>query len=132
MLLLSDIRDWIKTLNTGAENYYIGRLDAKKDKSIGIYPLKVSGSPEVALGGLNSTKTGVKSASILIHWTKNARETEVAAMKFYEMLLGAGSVTIGGTKVNYIKLLVPEPVDVGTDSGQVYERVIQCEFYYER
>ncbi|MEG0380029.1 MAG: hypothetical protein RR614_16240, partial [Eubacterium sp.] len=62
MLLLSDIRDWIKTLNTGAENYYIGRLDAKKDKSIGIYPLKVSGTPEVALGGLNSTKTGVKSA----------------------------------------------------------------------
>ncbi|CAK7073073.1 MAG: hypothetical protein EUB_03841 [Eubacterium sp.] len=132
MLLLSDVRDWLKTLNTGANNFYIGRLDAKKDKSIGIYPLKVSGPPTVALGGLDATKTATKSISILLHWNKNAKETEIAALNLFNKLLAAGSVTIGATKVNYIKMLVPEPVDVGTDQSNVYERVIQCELYYER
>lgn len=132
MLLLSDVRDWFKTLNTGANNFYIGRLDAKKDKSIGIYPLKVSGPPTVALGGLDATKTATKSVSILLHWNKNAKETEMAALNLFEKLLSAGPVTIGSTKVNYIKMLVPEPVDVNTDTNGVYERVIQCELYYER
>lgn len=132
MLLLSDMRDWLKTLNTGANNFYIGRLDAKKDKSIGIYPLKVSGPPTVALGGLDATKTATKSISILLHWNKNAKETEIAAINLFNKLLAAGSVTIGATKVNYIKLLVPEPVDVNTDTNGVYERVIECELYYER
>lgn len=132
MLLLSDVRDWLKTLNTGANNFYIGRLDAKKDKSIGIYPLKVSGPPTVALGGLDTTKTATKSISILLHWNKNAKETEIAALNLFEKLLSAGPVTVGSTKVYYIKMLVPEPVDVGTDDSKVYERVIQCELYYER
>lgn len=132
MLLLSDVRDWLKTLNTGANNFYIGRLDAKKDKSIGIYPLKVSGPPTVALGGLDATKTATKSISILLHWNKNAKETEIAAINLFNKLLAAGSVMIGATKVNYIKMLVPEPVDVNTDTNGIYERVIQCELYYER
>jgi len=34
--------------------------------------------------------------------------------------------------VNYIRLLAPEPVDVGTDSKNIYERVIQAIFYYEK
>ncbi|MEG0377588.1 MAG: minor capsid protein [Eubacterium sp.] len=132
MLLLSEVRDWIKTLDTGADNFYIGRLDAKKDKSVGIYPLKVSEPPTVALGGLKVSKTDKKSITILVHWNKNAKETEIAAIKLYEKLLGAGSVRIGTTKVNYFKLLVPEPVDVGTDDSKVYERVIQVQIYYER
>lgn len=132
MLLLSDIRDWIKTLGTGAENFYIGRLDAKKDKSIGVYSLKVTGAPKVDLGGLESTKTNKKSVSFLVHWNKNARETEIAAMDFYEKLLMVGQGMVGDTKINYIKLLVPEPADVGMGDSEVYERVIQCEFYYER
>lgn len=132
MLLLSDIRDWLKTLGTGAENFYIGRLDAKKDKSIGIYPLKVSEPPMVALGGLEATKTSKKSISILLHWNKNAKETEIAAIELYEKILSAGPVKIGATNVNYLKLLVPEPIDVGTDDSRVYERVIQVQIYYER
>lgn len=31
-----------------------------------------------------------------------------------------------------IELLVPEPVDVGTDNSGVYERVIELKIYYER
>lgn len=77
LLGLADIRDWIKSLNyTASENCYIGKLDNKKDKSIGVYQLKTSNETNIAIGGIDNTKTLEKSVSILIHWNKNAKETE--------------------------------------------------------
>lgn len=133
LLGLADIRDWIKTLNyTASENCYIGKLDNKKDKSIGIYQLKTSNESNVAIGGIDNTKTMEKSVSILIHWNTNAKETEQKAYEIYNNLLNQKNFIINEIKVNYIKLLVPEPVDVGTDSKNIYERVIQATFYYEK
>lgn len=133
LLGLADIRDWIRTLNyTASENCYIGKLDNKKDKSIGIYQLKTSNSANVAIGGIDNTKTMEKSVSILIHWNTNAKETEQKAYEIYNNLLNQKNFIINEIKVNYIKLLVPEPVDVGTDSKNIYERVIQATFYYEK
>lgn len=133
LLGLADIRDWIKTLNyTASENCYIGKLDNKKDKSIGIYQLKTSNESNVAIGGIDNTKTMEKSVSILIHWNTNAKETEQKAYEIYNKLLNEKNFIINNIKVNYIKLLVPEPIDVGTDSKNIYERVIQATFYYEK
>ncbi len=133
LLGLADIRDWIKTLNyTASENCYIGKLDNKKDKSIGIYQLKTSNESNVAIGGIDNTKTMEKSVSILIHWNTNAKETEQKAYEIYNNLLNEKNFIINNIKVNYIKLLVPEPIDVGTDSKNIYERVIQATFYYEK
>ena len=133
LLGLADIRDWIKTLNyTASENCYIGKLDNKKDKSIGIYQLKTSNESNVAIGGIDNTKTMEKSVSILIHWNTNAKGTEQKAYEIYNKLLNEKNFIINNIKVNYIKLLVPEPIDVGTDSKNIYERVIQATFYYEK
>lgn len=160
MLLLSDIRDWLKYLdsktvaeidsdmtkevdkyttkqmlfseNIIADHFYIGRLDNKKDKSIGVYQLKNENDAKIALGGLENTKTMEKSVSILIHWNNNAKETEKKALDLYLKLLKLRNFNIGDIKVNYIKLLVPEPIDVGSDDSDVYERVIQATFYYTR
>ena len=38
----------------------------------------------------------------------------------------------GGTPIKMIALLQNEPVDVGTDDNNVYERVIELDLYYER
>lgn len=160
MLGLADIRDWLKQLDsktiedinsmsieevndldlkqlfkTGyiiAEHFYIGKLDNKEEKSIGVYQLKRSSPPNIAVGGLSNTKTFEKSISILIHWNKNAKETELKALELYYKLLNSRNFKINNVKVNYIELLVPEPVDVGTDDKNVYERVIQAIFYYEK
>ena len=73
-----------------------------------------------------------KSVSILIHWNTNAKETELKALELYYKLLNLRNFEINEYKVNFIRLLVPEPIDVGTDSKNVYERVIQATFYYEK
>ena len=48
------------------------------------------------------------------------------------VLFEAESVVIGGTPIKMIALLQNEPVDVGTDDNNVYERVIELDLYYER
>lgn len=128
---LADIRDWIKMLEVG-ENFYIGKLDNKKEKSIGIYQRRPSGRAEIALGGLEHTKTATKQVSILIHWNQYANETEEAAQELYDKILRSSNVTIAGKHVHYIRLEVPEPIDVGTDDNGVYERVIWLDLIYER
>lgn len=130
-MLLGDIRDWIETLGIG-QNFYIGKLDNKKEKAIGIYQRKLSGTPDIALGGLDSTKTAIRKISILIHWNKYAHETEKAALELYEKLLKVTDLVIAGKHVDYLRLEVPEPVDVGTDDNGVYERVIWLDLIYER
>ena len=160
MLGLADIKDWLKKLDAIsvsdiqkmsvkelndltlkqlskdsciiADHFYIGKLDNKKEKSIGVYQLERSSAPGVAIGGLDTTKTMEKSVSILIHWNNNAKETELKAMELYSKFLCLRNFTINNIKVNYIRLLVPEPIDVGTDSSNIYERVIQATFYYEK
>ena len=131
MIGLEDVRDWIKAFGVG-EHFYIGKLDNKKEKSIGVYQRGDYGGAQVAIGGLDSTKTQSKQISLLIHWNNNAKETENMAQFLYNKLLCCRDVMINDTHVNYIYLAVPEPVDVGTDSSGIYERVIWMDLYYER
>lgn len=133
ILGLADIRDWIKTLKiTADDKHYIGKLDNKKDESIGVYQLKTSNQANIAIGGVDNTKIQEKSVSILIHWNTNAKETEQKSLEVYNKFLESRNFVINDIKVNYIRLLVPEPVDVGTDNKNIYERVIQAIFYYEK
>lgn len=129
MIYLSDIRDWLKTVFT-AEHYYIGKLDNKQDKSLGVYSLKQSGSPTRAIGGESTYNT--ISVSLLLHWTNNARETEETARNLFDTLYNIKNVEINKHTIYMIELLTPEPVDVGTDDKGIYEQVIELNFYYER
>ena len=129
MITLSNIRDWLKSFKI-AQHYYIGKLDSKQDKSLGVYTLKKSDSPVTAIGE-NSTYD-IIGVSLLIHWNNNANETETAARRLFEALRTVKNVEIDDTKIYMIQLLVPEPVDVGTDEYGIYERVIEMNLYYER
>lgn len=131
MLKLKDVQQYITSLGL-AEQVYIGRLDNKKQKSIGVYPRSGSGPPVMALGGVQNSSYDVKALSFLVHWNKNPDETEQAAEELFRRLAGAGSVQMGETKAFGIRLMVPEPQNVGTDEGGVYEYVIWADFIYER
>lgn len=127
-MTLTDVRDWLGTF-AGAENFYVGKLDRKQEKSLGVYSRAATGAPpEIALG--QNTKTKRKQISLLLHWTNNARDTETAAQELFDGLRAAETIQIGDAEVDYLRLLVPEPVDVGTDDTGVYERVIWMDLYY--
>ncbi|WP_304960321.1 phage tail terminator protein [Thomasclavelia cocleata] len=132
ILSLKQIKDWVKTLDTGAEHFYIGKLDNKNDKSIGVYNAKKALAPYIALGGLANTSYRQKAVTFLIHWDKNQDRTEEASNRLYEQMEAKTNIMIGDIKIKFIELLECEPISVDTDDKGVYEMVINAVFYYER
>lgn len=133
MLKIADIRAWIASLGIAADNrVYIGKLDNKQQKSIGVYGRSGSGPPNIALGGLEYTTYDTKSVSLLVHWNSDKEESEAAAYDLFEKIRNLSSLDIGDTHIHCIRLMVPEPQDVGTDDGGVFEYVIWLDFIYQR
>ena len=68
MLTLDDIRGYIGGLGIVADsNVYIGKLNSKKDHSIGVYHRQGSGPPVMALGGHDYSSYDVRRISLLVH-----------------------------------------------------------------
>ena len=128
-MTLAHIRDWLKTFGI-AEHYYIGKLDNKQDRSLGVYTLKGNGAPVTAIG--TQSTYDIIGVSLLLHWSNNANETEVTARTLYEKLRTIKNFKINDKQIYMIELLVPEPIDVGTDDKGIYERVIEMNLYYEK
>ena len=133
MLKTTDIREWIASLGIAEDdNVYMGKLDNKQERSIGVYSRSSSGQPNIALGGLDFTSYDVRPISLLVHWNRSKQESEEASYELFEKLENVSSLDIGDTHINYIRLMVPEPQDVGTDDNGVYEYVIWLDFIYQR
>lgn len=128
MLFLNEIKDWLKEFNI-AEHYYMGKLDNKMDKSIGVYQRKTSIEPRVCFDGLTSYE--IKQVSILIHWNNDANSTERASYDLYNAIKQSKNIIISKIEIPYVQLLSSEPIDVGTDDKGIYERVIELDFYYK-
>lgn len=133
MLGIGDVRDYIAGLGIADnDNVYCGKLDNKKDKSIGVYNLNRQRPPQTAVGGLNNSSYRIKPVSILVHWNTSVRDTEKAAEQLYNMLRDTNNKIINDTKLLFNKMQVDGPVDVGTDDKGIFESVIELDIYYER
>lgn len=133
MLGIGDVRDYIAGLGIADnDNVYCGKLDNKKDKSIGVYNLNRQRPPQTAVGGLNNSSYRIKSISILVHWNTSVRDTEKAAEQLYNMLRDTNNKIINDTRLLFTKMQVDGPVDVGTDDKGIFESVIELDIYYER
>jgi hypothetical protein len=128
---LANIRDWLKGFNIG-DNFYIGKLDNKKEKSIGVYLRDRSDHPVTTIGGPPCGTYDITSVKLLIHWNTNSDESEQAARSLFAALRSQTQFTIDNTLIHYPELLCPEPIEVGTDDNGVYEWVIEFSIYYER
>lgn len=133
MLGIGDVRDYIAGLGiVDNTNVYCGKLDDKKNKIIGVYNNNKQRPVQMAVGGLNNSSYRIKSVSILVHWNTSVRDTEKTSEQLYNMLRDMNHITINDTKVFFTKMLVDEPVDVGTDDKGIFESVIELDIYYER
>lgn len=127
MLTCDDVLSLVESFKL-AENHYIGKLDNKKDKSIGVY----NGDKlpnRVCLGGFKNNLYNVQRFTILVHWTKHPYDTEIIANILYEKLLLIENQTINDKYIYYINMLYNSSIDVSTDDNGIYERVIDIEIY---
>lgn len=133
MLGIADIREYIAGLGVAEDSrVYIGKLDSKQEKSIGVYNRKQEGSAQIPLGGMERKSYGTKSVSLLVHWNRRIGESEKVAQELYDKLLAEKSLEIGETGIRFLALQTLGPVDIGTDDSGVYEFVIWVDFIYER
>lgn len=127
MLTCDDVLSLVESFNL-AENYYIGKLDNKKDKSLGVY----NGDKlpnRVCLGGYENNLYDVQRFTILIHWNSNPNDTEIIANTLYEKLSLINDKNINNKYIYYISMLYNQSIDVSTDDNCIYERVIDIEIY---
>lgn len=130
---LRDIRDHVAALGIALdENCYCGKMPDKKEKSIGVYPLKNRRDNSIPLGGMPNSSYGVKAISFLIHWNRSPTESEAAADALQEALISCRDTTINGQTIKFIFVAYDEPIPVDTDENGIYEYVIECLVYYER
>lgn len=129
MITIKDVREFLKT-KIDCDNWYSGKIDASKDKCIGIYNIQ-GGKPYIALGGLDNTSYSSKAISILVHWTNNSNTAELKAQEVYNALFGKTGV-IAGHRVIQFDMKTDEPVPVGTDDNGIFEYVINLTIKYER
>lgn len=126
--MLAEIRDYLKTLNV-AEHYSVGKIDNAKMKSLGIYG--DTGMRRVESIGNNSSY-GTQRIRILLHWNKNAVETEEAAQNLFDRIRYITDLDLSTAYIEYLDLDYNSPTFVGTDSNGVYEYVISGIVFYRR
>lgn len=121
-MTLSELRGIIAAL--GLSDYtYMGNLDNKKDRSVGVYSRGSISAFKKALGGEDSY--GTKEVSLLVHWNKSPSESEEAA---YDLFNAVKNIT--NADILFIKMINNEPVFIGTDKFGIYEYVIDFDVYY--
>ena len=127
-MILSDIRDYIDSLKI-ADHVYMGKLDAKKEKSIGVYHSKHSHAYKTAIGGPALESYGTLYVTLLIHWNQSPRDTEKAAKELFTAVRGTREASINNAKIKFIQPL-NDIQDVGTDDAGIYEMVIEAAVIY--
>lgn len=121
---------WTSTKWTSVSvSYYIGKIENVKENVLGVY--SVGNYNRVEAIGRDSSYD-IAELQILVHWNRNAKETERIARNLYNSLRYINSATMGGIYVEFLDLEYGEPVFLGTDENNVYEYHILLRVYYRR
>ena len=131
-MTVDDVMQWLKSLGAppGVEGWTMARMGVSKPRRIGVYQRPARDGMERAIGGARRTRC--KHVQLLVHWTQNAHETELAAQSLYDAIATARRPTVGDTQADYVDLLMPEPADLGAEDGSgIFERAIWLDIYHQ-
>lgn len=129
-MTLRDIRDYISMLKV-SENVYMGRMDTKKEKSIGVYASKHNREYQTALGGIQNKSYEVKYITLLVHWNRSPTETESAASTLFKKIIATREKNINGKNIKFAQPLY-ELQDIGTDEYGIFEMAIEVAFICDK
>ncbi len=131
MLMLSDVREWLKSLDPElVEKISVGSIDGNAEKYIGVYADESGGTARLCLGGQEQTRMQSKQVKLLVHWTNSPVQAEQKAASLWQLLLG----TSGQFGAYQIKTVDPgaAPISVGRDEKGICEYIIRLKIIYER
>lgn len=122
------VKDYLKTVISECEKWYIGKMDENQEKAIAIY------SNRRQLDSISKFKNlqsyGILPITLLLRWTKNYNLAETKANDIYE-LLDCSSFFIDDYRCN-IDCLYDGPIDLGSDENGVYKFSIELNLLYRK
>ncbi len=80
-MTLREIRDFVDELGV-SEHVYMGKLDSKQEKSIGVYNSKHMHTYKTAIGGASLESYGTKYVTLLVHWNKISKRHRKCSHSF--------------------------------------------------
>lgn len=128
-MTLAEVKDFMKG-RIECPNWYAGKRDEAKEKSITIYPTQ-GPAPVIPIGGIKNSSYGTKAVSVLVHWGSSCTPAEEKAQEVYDLLFGHSGL-IGEKEVVKFDMRTDGPVGLGTDSKGIYEHVINFVIYYKK
>ena len=127
-LKTAKVKDYLKTVISECEKWYIGKMDENQEKAIAIY------SNRRKLDSISNFKDlqsyGILPITLLLRWTKNYNLAETKANDIYE-LLDCSSFFIDDYRCN-INCLYDGPIDLGSDENGVYKFSIELNLLYRK
>lgn len=128
-MTLIQVLSWLKTF--GLFNfYYISKIVGMQQNVLGVYDNASSGRPVRAIG--QDSSYTITSIKLLIHGTKDSQETQNKAIALFNELLQVREVEHDGNYIYFVDIRCPEPIDVGMDTNNIYEFVINLDIYSRR
>lgn len=133
MMYLNDMLDLVRGLSLVEDGHlYMGKLDGKKERSIGVYNSKHEKAFKTAIGGPACESYGMKYVSLLVHGSRSIRDTEHLAAALFEKLRNVREMRVNEVTIKFIQLLTNGPVDVGTDDAGICEMVMEAAVVYAK
>lgn len=87
-MMIKDIKNYLKSA-VDCPNWYVGRIDGKKDQCIGAYPARSQPKPvPVAIGGVENTTYDKMGIEILIHWGEAPTDAEKKPRRSMQPCMG--------------------------------------------
>lgn len=136
-MTLNDFKEFLIELNTSEEFGFdgqisIGAINEDKEKSILVRSLKKGSITDKLWIGMPRTYSTLP-ISLLLHCSKDYNTTEIMSNKIFDYFLNnmyTSQITnIKDFNVFHINL-ISDNVDLGRDSHNIWERVIELEIYY--
>ena len=122
------IKDYLKTVISECQNWYIGQMDENQEQAIAIYENRRNLAQISEFKKLQTYS--YLPITLLLRWTKNYNKAETEANRIYE-LLDCSSFSIGGYNCN-INCLYEGPIDLGADEKGVYKFSIELNLLYRK
>lgn len=129
-MITADVKDWMKSTFSDLTNCYVGRMTETNREKLLLIRRGTSIRQHTAIGGLSNTSYSRIACNCILHWNKNAKQTEVKAKEIHDFLLSCGHPNING--YNVVQINIRNFLDIGSDENDIYEYAIDFEVIYQR
>lgn len=125
MITTGQVRDWLKTLDTGITDWAVGAIDMNKPEAACVYGTRPSPLQPVAIG--QPSGYGIRAFTVLLRWGRSASPCEARALAVWESVRRVEGTLIDGRDCWVVARNLP--IMLGKDDTGIFEATIDFDVW---